>query len=134
MAGLTPGQARTLIDSELAPLWTAIQAAQTTYAASHGGRFFQGKRLLSATPADGVDTPPDQATSHPHYQSETWVDFLGVSLPANLAASVWVDQYNGPLGRGYTATAEGTLGGNTWQRVVQSGPETWRAAPWTQVS
>lgn len=131
---LTPAQARAAIDAELAPLWTALQAAQATYAANHGGRYWQGKRLLSTTPADGVDAPPDQASSHPHYQAETWTDLLGGSVPSSLAASVWVDQYHGPLGRGYTATVEGTLGANTWQRCVQVGPETWRAFGWTQVT
>lgn len=130
---LTPAQARAAIDAQLATLWTALQAAQTTYMAAHGGRPWQGLRCLATTPADGTDTSPDRLTSHPTDQAETWTT-INV-LPAQIAACVWVDVYQTPARVwGYVATVEGTLGGTTWRRAAQVGPETWRAFGWTQVA
>lgn len=132
---LTPAQARAAVDAELAPLWAIVQTKQVAYYAASGNkRYWQGKRLLTVTPSDGADAAPDNAASHPHYQSETWSDFLGVSLPAALGATIWIDWYDGPSGRGFVATVEGTLGGNTWRRAVQVGLEARFAYPWVQVS
>lgn len=133
---LTPALARAAVDAQLAPLWATIQARQAAYLAAHG-RYWQGLKLLITTPADGVDATPDNVASHPPVSSggvpENWTSFLGASLPASLAATIWIDVYDGPNGKGYVATVEGTLGGNTWRRAVQIGPETRFAYPWVQV-
>jgi hypothetical protein len=129
---LTPAQARSRIDGQLATLWTTLQARQTAYMASHNGRPWQGLRCFNSPPADGEDGTPDRKTSHPTDQPEDW-NSIDV-LPTQLSACVWVDIYQTPSGAwGYVATVRGTLGGQSWQRAAQVGPETWRAHGWTQV-
>jgi hypothetical protein len=44
-----------------------------------------------------------------------------------------VNVYLGPGGMGYEVVATHEVDGQTWQRVRQYGPETWRAYDWVQI-
>lgn len=125
----TAAEIRQAVDTKLANLWSAIQTRQDSYFSANG-RFWQGIRTHSATPADGTESLPDVGTAQPHYQSGApWP--TGIRTTA-LPMSIEVHQYDGPAGRGYQATVYVTIGGRTWTRTAQSGPETWRAHGWTE--
>lgn len=127
----TPAQIRAAIDARLAALWPTLVTRQNTYAASHGGRFWQGLRTNSTPPADGADGTGDRLTDRPYYQSEDWAA-MGVSSWVE-AFSLEVTQYVGPLGNGWVATATVTLGGRTFCRSKGQGPES-RDAGWAEVT
>lgn len=53
-----------------------------------------------------------------------------VNLPAYMVVSVRVDVYDGPQGVGYLLYAQTKQNGWTWERVINIGPEEWRAYDW----
>lgn len=111
-------------------------AVQEAYAASHGGRYFQGILTPTTPPDDGAVVNPDQ-TKKPTDQVERWLDvFTGANaLPAtNWPVSVSIDVYDGPDGKGWVVNVIYTKGGETWSRSFNTGPETWRERPWERVS
>ena len=54
-----------------------------------------------------------------------------MSHPIGATSRVTVDCYDGPLGQGYALAEEVVLGAQTWRRVEQVGPETWRGSDWS---
>lgn len=129
---LPPAEARQAVDDKLASLWSAFQNKQTTYAANHGGRFWQGLRTHTVNPSDGDTALPNIGTTCPtDQQGDPWpVAIRNTPLEMSLQSDV----YDGPLGTGYVATVYITLAGNTWTRAAQVGPETWRAYGWRQLT
>lgn len=117
-------------DAKLNGLLTALQAQQATYAAQHGGRFWQGQRSHSVTPVDGAEQRPDIGTRAPHDQPEP---YPAVIRNASLPFALQVDVYDAPSGRGYTTTITVSIGGQEWRRVDNEGPESWRAKAWAPV-
>jgi hypothetical protein len=127
----TLAEIRDTVDARLATLGTAIQSREDTYAAAHNGRYWQGIRTHSITPADGNTALPDIGTTCP-------TDQLGVPWPVAIRntaieMALQIDVYDGPLGVGYQATVYVTVLGNTYFRTQQVGPETWRQRGWAQV-
>lgn len=117
------------VDAKLATLWTAIQNRQDTFFATNG-RYWEGRRTHSITPADGTETLPDIGTSS-NTGSTAWpVAIRNTALPM----SIQVDAYDGPAGKGYVATIVAAIAGKTWQRSAQVGPETWRQQGWAEMS
>ena len=119
------------IDARLDPLWPGIQGKQLAYLQSHQ-RFFQGLSTHSRPPTDGADVKADRINLRPRYQAEGW-DAMGlpkvagaVSLPCCLRC----DQYRGPAGSGYVLTMTVVVNGETWTRIKQQGPETFREKAW----
>jgi hypothetical protein len=118
--------------------WSAISAnviaLQTTYASTHGTRYFQGLRTPQTVPADGALVAPD-LTLKPSYQTEAWSDFLGaVSLGSTITFSLEIHQYLTPDGRrGWVIILWVTVLGQTWMRRINVGPEIYRDLAWTAV-
>lgn len=127
----TPAQIRNAVDAKLAALWTAIQAKQDAYAASHNGRYWQGLRTVANTPADGATALPDIGTRCPSDQpGDPWPAAI---RNTQLEMAIQMDVYDGPMGTGYQATVQVSIAGQTWTRTAQVGPEAWRVSGWTQI-
>lgn len=125
-------QTRAAIDAAVALHWTKIANWMNTYAAGHGGRFFQGLRSHTAVPANGLSAAPDRLSARPTDQAETLAALWGgAELPGLVPFALTVNVYDGPAGRGWEAVIEMVDNGQLWRRVVNSGPETWREQPWT---
>lgn len=129
----TPSQIRQACDDAVTAAWTAIQNKQDAYFAANG-RYWQGLKTSSVTPADGVTATPDVGTATP-------ADLAGQPWPAairssSLPCSLEIHRYQTPRdGWGWVAIATVTILGSAWQRTVNgAGPETWRTTPWAQVS
>ena len=82
---------------------------------------------------DGEDTTPDRLSDHPTDQAASWLDQFD-ALPEKFPAALRCDVYDGPGGHGYVVTVRGVLGGVTWERSHNVGPETHRTAAWHQVA
>lgn len=128
-------------------LWPLVQTKQAAHLARYGCHW-QGLLSHGAIPADGAQTTPTVGNAVPTaYQvvDSTIVDpnvsklVPVVPWPPAWQASPWpaavqMTQYDGPQGKGYVGTVWVTVLGQTYTRSQNSGPETWRTQPWTQVS
>lgn len=125
-----------VIQAAIESYWLTFQpklaSVQASFSLTHGGKHWQGIGPLAAPPDDGATGPPN-LNKKPTDQAESWADvFTGPNaIPGgNWPAQVTVDVYDGPFGRGYSASVIYTKGGETWSRTFNSGPETWRERPW----
>lgn len=116
-------------DAQINILLPRLESFQFQYYAVNG-RFYQA--LESHITAPDVPTVPDGINSSPTDQPETLAYFWDVfaELPDVLAWSFRIDTYSGPDGDGYVLTVTTIVNGETWQRSVNYGPDTWRAADW----
>jgi hypothetical protein len=127
-----PAAAMTRIQTFLTNVAAAVATKQATYFAAKG-RYWQGRRCLLATPADGATAAP-VLTDHPTDQVESWAD-LGLNPGANLEVNLWCDTYIAPGGPGYVLGVEVWYSGQLWRRTQNfQGPESWRTTPWTDVT
>ena len=118
---------RNRINDWLTPRWSWLADKQDAYLAANG-RYFQGLWTHTAevgqTDALTGDTIPDNLTSHPTDQSHTWQDAVGNALDAlPLPARLRLDVYDGPQGKGWSATLQVRYNGNTHERTKGVGPE-----------
>lgn len=128
-------QVRNRVDDWLAARWPTVQARQATYAANHGGRYWQGLRNLSFEPLHTTqsfaDATPDLMDSHPTDQAETWLDFLPEIENVAIPACVIFDVYQNSDGWGYVATVMARHNGTIYRRSQNgAGTETWRTEGW----
>ncbi len=93
-------------------------------------RYVQLRRQLLSS-VNFADKPTDQ--------KETWAD-VGIATLADLpdktgldALSVQIDTYDGPQGKGWQAVFSIELGGTTYQRTYNRGPEAYRDQDWVEV-
>lgn len=126
---MTPQQVRDAIDAVAAQMWPTVIAKQDAYFAAYG-RYFQGLRSHTVTPADGVDAVPDNLSATPYYQAESWQSMGG--FPATTKSVVECTQYIGPLGAGWVLMLTVSLAGRLWQRAVGHGPEA-RDRAWADI-
>lgn len=92
-------------------------------------RYYQA--LTSTTTVPNVPVVPDQIEVSPTDQVETLAFFWDASsLPDTLAWSFRIDTYSGPDGDGYVLTIATTVKNETWMRVINYGPDTYRAVDW----
>lgn len=127
----TVAQIRTQVDAALTSLWAAIQTHQTAFFAARG-RFWQGLRTASVTPADGATVLPDVGSSKPSYEFQGWPAAL---IASALPMTIEIHQYKTPAGTcGYQAFVYVTINGVTHMRTQQVGPEAWRAQGWSVVT
>lgn len=121
---------RDAVDTRLATLWGTIQSREDAYAAAHNGRYWQGLRSHTVTPADGATALPDIGTACPTDQpGQPWP--LSIRQTA-IECAIQIDVYSGPFGDGYSATVYVTVAGALWTRTAQVGPESWRQRGWRQ--
>lgn len=128
-----PESIRRDVDTALNAHLAKLLAFEADYVRSHG-RFFQALPSHTAPPADGARVSPDQLSAGPSDQAEK-ADYLWqqLKLDAALPYSSRVDVYDGPRGAGYVLIVSATLGGQLWERSVNTGPETYREQPWHAV-
>lgn len=133
--GRDPAQVQAQIDSAFASKLTKIKNAQATYAANHGGRYFQALWTHTNAPADANNTAPNNLNSKPHYQGEDLNYFWVIAnLPAQIPNRFKIDQYDGPNGRGYVVTLSAIIGGVEYQKVAYvEGAESYRLGGWVEV-
>lgn len=126
----TLAQIRSAIDTRLEALWPTLVTRQTTYAANHGGRFFQGIKTHVAPPTEGDAKAADNLAAKPTDQVATWAAF---GVPSWLESfSVEISVYDGPLGVGWVATVAVGVLGKVYSRSRGVGPED-RNKAWAEV-
>lgn len=98
------------------------------------GRYYQALESHAAAP--DVPTVPDGIDNSPTDQPESLALFWDVfaELPEVLAWAFRIDTYSGPDGDGYVLTVTTVVNGETWQRSVNYGPDTWRTANWYKLT
>lgn len=96
---MTLAELRYKADTVLAQFWTALKTRQDAYYAKHG-KYFQ--LLMSPTTAvvDGVYT--DYVVRHP--SDVKYVDDVSFSFTSKVPFQLYVDEWVGPRGNGYSAT------------------------------
>jgi hypothetical protein len=93
------------VDANITARWESLVLMQEGYASSHGRRFFQGIKTHDTPVTDGDARQPNMDRK-PTDQSETWRDVGAAPLfPPGMDASVAIDVYDGPLGRGWIVRA-----------------------------
>lgn len=126
----TLAEIRAQCDAKLVTLQAAITSRQTTYAAAHNGRYWQGLITHIIHPSDGSEILPTVGTATPTDQPTVWpASLLSTAIPMSLQ----IDVYDGSSGLGYTVTLRVQVLGKLYQRVANVGPETYRAQPWSEV-
>lgn len=120
-----------------------IQSRQTTYAANHDGRFWQGLWThgdgstpsyaqdtdTTTVPADRLDDAPALGVGEtPRSWRQQDSGASGLSWPCRIR----IDVYDGPSGTGYVVTASIIYQGNIYAISRGFGPED-RDTPWHQV-
>jgi hypothetical protein len=118
-------------DAQIDVLLPYLESYQADYFAANG-RYYQA--LISHSSAPNVPTPPDGLSNMPSDQDENLAYFWDIAeLPASLNWSLKIDTYSGPDGDGYVLTVAAKIQGDIWERSINYGPDTWRAADWYQV-
>lgn len=96
-------------------------------------RFMQLLATSSVIPTAGAATAPDRLNAKLNDSVERWSD-LGLSLPAQLEASVRVDTYENSDGHGWVLTVTVRSGAETWERARNFvGTETSRTHGWEKL-
>ena len=107
-----------------------IAAVQDAYFATHG-RYWQGIETPDIPPDELTAVKSPDLTKRPTDQAEKWDDVFrsALALPSTWPASLRVDVYDGPLGKGWTLTVVATKAGVRYWRTWSVGPED-RATNW----
>src|SRR5687768_4534401 len=108
-------------------LLAGLPARQAQYAANHGGRFWQGRKLTAVIPADGATAPT--VTSAKQTDCPSWAA-ASVAVPPAMRCAVQIDAYEAPGGHGYVVSAAVRCQGTVYVRSRNVGPETWRTHGW----
>lgn len=118
-------------DAQIDVLLPYLDQYQADYHAANG-QYYQA--LASHASAPDVPTPPDGLSSAPTDQSANLAYFWqSAALPEALAWSFKIDTYSGEYGDGYVLTVAADIDGEIWNRLINYGPDTWRASEWYQV-
>lgn len=104
-----------------------LVARQNTYAANHGGRYWQGLITFSTvpnhTPGAAGDARADRLTVRPTDQAESWQDLFPEWDTENFAAAAKINVYDGPSGKGWNLTVFVRYNGVIYHRQKWWGPE-----------
>lgn len=124
-------------DAWIASRLAMLTSRQSTHAASHNGKFWQGLATHAApvvhtTFLEGTRVA-DSLDAHPSDQSETWNDVIPEWAGVKVPCRVIVDVYDGPSGKGWCVTLSVKHNGDTWNRTVNVGPETYRERAWAKI-
>ncbi len=113
-------------DAKAAEWLPLLESYVEGHLATHG-RYWQGLKSHTVTPADGEEERPDVGAKHPHDQAAEWPPALRNAL---LPFAATVDVYGEGTGVGYTVTLAVVIEGEEWTRVENEGPLGWLARPW----
>lgn len=117
------------IDSTLETFLAWLAPRQAEYR-SLTGRYCQMLPSHTSIPADGIHLYPDNWYAHPSDQDYSW-DALNAVQFEPLPVSITIDTYTDPQGPGYIVTASIIVDGALWQRAINVGPLSSRAASWS---
>lgn len=133
----TLNQVRNAVDNFVTNRWATVVARQENFRTNRG-RYWQGLRTHTNCPAwsNAVDgsAAGDLLGTHPTDQFEDWLAVFPEWLAELLPACLQVTAYDGPAGQGWVLAVEVMHNGNKYRRVVNVGPETFRAHGWTAVT
>lgn len=118
----TLAQTRAVVDARLANLWDVILLRQTIHYINYG-TYFQGMITHLTIPTDGQDIYPDNYGARPTDQKTNWIDFWDTAIPQTLPMALVIDTYDGPEGKGFTATVYVYYQGILYSRSKSTGPE-----------
>ena len=127
---MIPPGLKTLVDAEINAVAIQLPSLQDSYL-NEKGRYFQCLLSPSTVPGDGGEQPHNPTVRPPH-QLRDW-DGVGITLPANAKASMRIDTYNGPEGRGYCIVAQVKVGVKTYIKCINTGPEVYRNQAWAEI-
>lgn len=122
------------IDDWLTPKWSNLVNKQDDYFTAHG-RYFQGlwthANEIIQTDANDGDQLPDRLLNTPTDQRHTWIDFIATALTTlQFPARLRMDVYDGPRGKGWSATLQVRYEGTLYEKTQQVGLETYRTHDW----
>lgn len=131
---IQPGQKVGNAPTDLDPLVNLLAASLTSWQDANAqslGRYVQMLTAFSAPPIDGIALVPDLVNAKPTNEQLKAADvWAAVKWPTALPASVSVDVYDGPSGKGYVVQVLTKFNGVLWAKAVNSGPERWRDSNW----
>jgi hypothetical protein len=117
-------QATGQIDAVFAALWPGVVAQQAGYYAANQA-YYQMLWTHSEPPASA--TAPDNLTARPTDQPASPIQ----GLPATMRSRMRIDTYGKP--DGWTVTMQSMIGGELWERCIDSGVDARRSRPWAVV-
>jgi hypothetical protein len=122
-------QIKDAVDARLVTLLGVVATKQATYAAAHGGHYWQGIRTHAVNPADGNTALPDVGTTAPvGNPSDPWP--LAARTTA-IEMACQIDVYRSTVGEGYSVTVWVDVLGVTYSRTKNVvGDEDYRTQGW----
>lgn len=131
----TLAEVRDMVDAFIAARQATVQTRQENYLTSNG-RYWQGLRTHTIDPAHTTATDGsivgDRLGLKPTDISSTWLDVLPEWLTELFPSCIRVDSYLGPSGHGWLLILTAAHNGITYLKVINVGPESWRARAWVQ--
>jgi len=135
MMGATAAQAQTTpdlsaIDAEVDAWLDDVMFWQLDYRQNHPA-YYQMLWSHATAPDHLTPAAPDYLGAGPDDQGETgWNLWLDNNLPSTTNYRLKIDTYNGMSGEGFVVVVETTVSGETWQKAINFGNETYRGHSW----
>jgi hypothetical protein len=126
---------QTQSDQFVAGLLTTIQQRQDIYLSANG-EYWQGLPThtndLSYTVAVNASALANGLLLHPTDQAESWIDMYPELSTLVFPASMRIDVYDGPSGKGYVIKTRLCYVDTCYEKADNHGPETWRSSDWRE--
>lgn len=119
------------IDADLVGFTAEINSLQVDYVVANGV-FYQMLPTHADIPIAGAPVAWDNLYSHPTDIELIALAFLGYVPEKDYRLSI--DVYEADMGQGYVLQVQTDVAGQTWQRSINVGSETWREKPWFVLS
>lgn len=119
-------------DNLMADALSHIAVKQQEFFSSNN-RYFQGLPTHLIPVIEATPTSPDLITNSPSDFNVKWRTIFP-SLPLLLPAQIFIDYYNGPLGKGYIVNLRVRVGTDIRSKTINVGPEIFRAHNWKTVN
>ena len=124
-----PAGLETAVEAEAVGVIAQIDDVQSIHITGHA-RYWQGTNIHSVHPADGNERTPDRLDVAIR-SLETW-DEKGINVRPNTKSNYAVHEYDGPSGKGYIIIQSVISGADTYQRLIDKGPEG-RSTDWQNI-
>lgn len=117
---MSPEERRAAVEAWIVPRLSQVAALQEQRL-SLDGRYWHGPWTHSAPPQDGPGGPPDLSRAAEGRPSWAGVGAGGL-FPGVSRARTQVDEYSGPLGRGWVLRAQFGVGDEVHEWTLPTGP------------